>query len=74
MHVSDAASIRGYKIEEYQLDALNSGKTTLALWQLTKDKRYEDCALLLRKQLDTQPRTGDGGFWHKQRYYESNVA
>ena len=22
----------------------------------------------LRKQLDTQPRTGDGGFWHKQRY------
>jgi unsaturated rhamnogalacturonyl hydrolase len=66
--ISENGNIHGYKVEEYQLDALNSGKTALALWQLTKDKRYEDCALLLRRQLDTQPRTPDGGFWHKQRY------
>lgn len=68
LQVSDSASIRGYTVEEYQLDALNSGKTALALWQLTQDERYEKCATLLRKQLDTQPRTSDGGFWHKQRY------
>src|SRR5205823_6008595 len=29
---------------------------------------YAKAATLLRKQLDTQPRTTDGGFWHKQRY------
>lgn len=66
--ISENGSVRGYKIEEYQLDALNPGKTALALWQLTGDTRYENCARLLRKQLDTQPRTPDGGFWHKQRY------
>jgi unsaturated rhamnogalacturonyl hydrolase len=60
--------IQGYKPAEYQLDAINPAKTVLALWQITHDERYQKAAALLRKQLDTQPRTGDGGFWHKQRY------
>ena len=60
--------IQGYKPDEFQLDALNPGKTALALWQLTKEKRYAAGAILLRQQLDAQPRTDDGGFWHKQRY------
>jgi len=60
--------IQTYAVDEYQLDALNSGKTLLALWQLAGDGRYQKAATLLRKQLDTQPRTFDGGFWHKQRY------
>ena len=66
--ISDDGKIQGYKPEEFQLDALNPGKTVLALWQLTQDERYQKCAALLRKQLDTQPRTSDGGFWHKLRY------
>jgi unsaturated rhamnogalacturonyl hydrolase len=61
-------TVQGYKAAEYQLDALNPGKTVLALWQLTKEDRYQKCAALLRRQLDTQPRTSEGGFWHKQRY------
>lgn len=61
-------SIQGYRPEEYQLDALNAGKTVLALWALTHEERYQKAAAILRKQLDTQPRTFDGGFWHKQRY------
>ena len=60
--------IQGYKAGEYQLDAINPGKTVLALWQITKEDRYQKAAALLRRQLDTQPRTRDGGFWHKQRY------
>lgn len=60
--------VQTYVVDEYQLDALNSGKTALTLWQLTRDDRYQKAAALLRKQLDTQPRTFDGGFWHKQRY------
>ena len=40
----------------------------LALWQITHDERYQKAAALLRRQLDTQPRTAAGGFWHKQRY------
>ena len=66
--VAADGSIQGYKVEEYQLDALNPGKTLLALWLGTHEERYLNGAKLLRKQLDTQPRTPEGGFWHKQRY------
>jgi unsaturated rhamnogalacturonyl hydrolase len=60
--------IQGYKSDEYQLDALNPGKTALELWQITHDEKYKSATTILRLQLDTQPRTADGGFWHKQRY------
>ena len=66
--ISADGKIETYKPEEFQLDALNPGKTVLALGQLTQAEKYKNAALLLRKQLDTQPRTPDGGFWHKQRY------
>jgi len=66
--IADDGSVHGYKLDEYQLDALNSGKTALALYRLTKEDRYLKCAQMLRRQLDTQPRTAEGGFWHKQRY------
>jgi unsaturated rhamnogalacturonyl hydrolase len=66
--IAEDGSIRTYVADEYQLDSLNSGKTALALRQLTSDGRYQQAAAILRRQLDTQPRTFDGGFWHKQRY------
>jgi unsaturated rhamnogalacturonyl hydrolase len=66
--VSPDGKIQTYQPEEFQLDSLNPGKTILALWQLTHDGRYQIAAAMLRRQLDTQPRTFDGGFWHKQRY------
>jgi rhamnogalacturonyl hydrolase YesR len=66
--ITPDGNIHGYKPEEYQLDSINSGKTVLALWQITHEERYQKAAALLRRQLDTQPRTADGGFWHKERY------
>jgi unsaturated rhamnogalacturonyl hydrolase len=60
--------IRGYKPEEYQLDHINPGKTVLALYELTNEEHYRKAAQLLRRQLDTQPRTREGGFWHKRLY------
>ena len=66
--IAPDGSIQGYQVAEYQLDAINPGKTVLALWQITHDERYQKAATLLRRQLDVQPRTSDGGFWHKQRY------
>ena len=61
-------NVQTYRPEEFQLDALNSAKTVLALWQLTGEERYKLAAQKLVKQLESQPRTFDGGFWHKQRY------
>jgi unsaturated rhamnogalacturonyl hydrolase len=66
--ISPDGKIQGFKLGEYQLDALNPGKTVLALWLITHDEKYKNAATILRRQLDTQPRTYDGGFWHKQRY------
>lgn len=61
-------SIQGYKREEYNIDNVAPGRTVLALYQLTGEERYRRCADLLRHQLQSHPRTSDGGFWHKQRY------
>lgn len=66
--ITPEGQIQTYKPEEYNIDHINPGKTVLALYRLTKEERYKKAADLLRKQLDTHPRTSEGGFWHKQRY------
>ncbi len=66
--ITEDGNIHGYKPAEYQLDALNPGKTVLALWNLTLEDRYRKAAARLYRQLETQPRTPEGGFWHKERY------
>jgi len=66
--ITTNGEIHTYKAAEHQLDHINPGKTLLMLYRLTKDERYRKAATLLRQQLDTQPRTTEGGFWHKQRY------
>jgi unsaturated rhamnogalacturonyl hydrolase len=66
--IATNGAIHGYKLEDYSLDNINPGKTVLALYLLTKEERYKLAADRLRAQLDIQPRTGEGGFWHKLRY------
>jgi rhamnogalacturonyl hydrolase YesR len=70
--ISADGSIKGYKLEDYTLDNLNSGKLLFALYSRAteaKDReRYGKALQLLRSQLKTQPRTADGGFWHKKIY------
>ena len=66
--IADDGTIHGYQPEEYNLDNVAPGRTAIALYELTREERYKKCAALLRKQLDTQPRTSEGGFWHKRRY------
>ncbi len=67
-YVEPDGTIRTYKPEEYQLDNINCGKSLLTLYARTKDDKYRKAALLLMKQLENQPRTHEGGFWHKQIY------
>src|SRR4051812_41208257 len=66
--ISPDGKIEGYNRGEYQLDAINPGKTVIALYRLTKEERYAKAAALLAEQFATQPRTPEGGFWHKERY------
>jgi unsaturated rhamnogalacturonyl hydrolase len=66
--VQPGGAIRGYQLEEYNVDRLNTGKALFGLYDQTGDARYKRALDLLRSQLDTQPRTRSGGFWHKQIY------
>jgi unsaturated rhamnogalacturonyl hydrolase len=61
-------SIPTWKLEEYQLDSILLGRQLLLLYGVTQDARYAKAATLLFDQLQHQPRTPSGGFWHKQRY------
>jgi unsaturated rhamnogalacturonyl hydrolase len=66
--IAPDGEIHGYKPEEHSLDNINPGRTALELYRLTGEERYRKAVDWLRQQLDVQPRTSEGGFWHKQRY------
>jgi len=61
-------NIAKYDEEEYNIDCANPGKLLFNLYDITKDERYLKVIKQLRNQLENQPRTASGGFWHKQIY------
>ncbi len=66
--IDSTGFLSAYKIENYNIDAVNSGKFLFDLYENTKDERYLKVIHQMRDQLRTHPRTSEGGFWHKQRY------
>jgi unsaturated rhamnogalacturonyl hydrolase len=66
--VDPAGQIRTYRVEEYNLDQIYPGRLLFQLYRRTGDHRYRQAMRLLRQQLQGQPRTPSGGFWHKQIY------
>src|SRR2546421_7361069 len=66
--VSDDGTIKTYRLDDYNLDNILNGRVLLLLYKVTAKEKYLKTATLLRDQLKTQPRTSDGGFWHKKIY------
>ena len=66
--VNPDGTIRTYELEEFNLDQINQGRLLFALHERTGETRYRRAAELLREQLRRQPRTREGGFWHKKIY------
>lgn len=60
--------IRGYDLEEYNIDHLNNGKVLLKLFNKKHDPCYLIAATRLFAQSLTHPRISDGVFWHKAIY------
>jgi len=56
------------RITEFNIDSINAGKVLFFLYERTGDARYKRAMDTLRKQLQWQPRTHSGGFWHKRKY------
>ena len=61
-------TIRTYDLSKYNLDRVNGGNFIYLLDSIRPHKEYEQAIELLRSQLASQPRTNEGGFWHKQIY------
>jgi unsaturated rhamnogalacturonyl hydrolase len=66
--IADDGSIKTYKLTDYNIDKINSGKALLTLYKHDGQSKYKKALDLLRQQMKTHPRTSEGGFWHKKRY------
>lgn len=66
--VDESGAIKGYRVDEYNLDQINAGKVLLELAAEGTDGRWETAARTLRGQLAGHPRTQAGAYWHKQIY------
>ena len=67
-YVSDDGAILGYDIEKYNLDDLNEGRVLFELYKKTGKEKYRLAIDNQKRQLDGQPRTNTGNFWHKLIY------
>jgi unsaturated rhamnogalacturonyl hydrolase len=66
--IDSTGNIKGYRMDEYSLDRVNSGKILFVLYRQTNDGKYKKAMDLLREQLRQQPRTSESGYWHKKVY------
>ena len=66
--VDDKGNIRTYKYEDFTLDNITPGRQLLLLYNVTSKEKYLKAVQTMRKQLQEQPRTNEGGFWHKKIY------
>ena len=66
--ISEDGKILTYDIEKYNIDMINSGNVLLYLYEKEKKEKYFTAIKTLRLQLEKQPRTNEGSFWHKKIY------
>lgn len=66
--VMEDGTIAGYRVEEYNIDNVNAGKTLFALYEIGGKEKYRKAIDLIYSQIQGQPRTAEGNFWHKKIY------
>lgn len=66
--IDESGRIKGFKMKDFKLDAVNSGKILFRLYDRTHDQRYKIAMDTLYAQILRQPRTPEGGMWHKTIY------
>lgn len=66
--IDEQGQIVTYKKEKYNTDHICPGRTLFYLYRQTGKAKYKLAMDRLRDQLESHPRTSEGGFWHKQTY------
>lgn len=67
-YVFDDGTIRGYEMSTYNVDNINEGRVLFDLYKETGKLKYKRAINVLYSQLQSQPRTETGNFWHKKIY------
>lgn len=66
--IDEKGYITGYKYEDFNLDNTRPGRYILRMNMLYPEKKLEKALKTIFKQLEKQPRTKDGVWWHKAIY------
>ena len=66
--IKQDGTIETYKFSDYNLDMIKSGDAIFDLYEKTKEPRFKLAMETLDKQLEEQPITSEGGYWHKKIY------
>ena len=66
--IDEQGNITGYKYEDFNLDNVRTAKFILRMHNLFPTKGTEKALKTLFKQLQNQPRTKEGVYWHKAIY------
>jgi len=66
--INEDGSIETYKLTNYNLDMIKSGDAIFWLQEQNPEPRFKMAMDTLHRQLEGQPITSEGGYWHKKRY------
>lgn len=66
--IDSTGAIKTYKLSNQNLDMIKSGDVLLYLYPKTKEERFLKAMETLNSQMESQPKTSDGGYWHKKIY------
>lgn len=67
-YVSSDGTINGYNADAQSLDEVEMGRAVLLVYRVTQQPKYYKAAKYIHDQLESQPRTASGGYWHKKIY------
>lgn len=68
LFIGEDGSILTYKQSLYNMDRIQGGNFLIMLHAINPQPQYAIAIETLRNQLREQPRTSEGGFWHKLVY------
>ena len=66
--IDSKGNITGYKYSDFNLDNVRTGRFILRMYNLQPAKKDSLAIATLFKQLENQPRTQEGVWWHKEIY------
>ena len=66
--VHEDGTIETYSPEKYSTDLICPGKSLFYFLDRTGEQKYRRAVELVKTQIDSQPRTSEGAFWHKKVY------